>query len=67
MLQAFLTEMLVDQKRKEVNAMQKQYEAPEVTLIGQANQVVMGGGFGGGDNMQLTAPDFEFEHDWPLI
>ena len=47
--------------------MQKKYEIPELTIIGQANDVVMGSGGGGFDNMQQTAPDFEFEHDWPLI
>lgn len=47
--------------------MQKQYGAPKLTLIGQANKVIMGGGFAAGDNLQQAAPDFEFEHDWPLI
>lgn len=43
--------------------MTKTYEAPELTLIGQADEVVMGGGIGGGDMGQETAPDFEFEQD----
>ncbi len=48
--------------------MQKLYEAPQLTLIGQANDVVMGSGCCGNDGgTQQFAPDFEFEHDWPLI
>lgn len=47
--------------------MQKNYEAPQLTLIGQANQIVMGSNIGGLDSGNQTAPDFEFEHDWPLI
>jgi len=43
--------------------MRKQYEAPELTLIGQAEEVVMGAGIGGDDLPQLAAPDFEFEQD----
>jgi len=47
--------------------MQKRYEAPELTLIGQADEVVMGSTNGGVDLPNESAPDFEFEHDWPLI
>jgi hypothetical protein len=47
--------------------MRKTYEAPKLTLIGQAQKVVMGSGPMGLDNGQQTAPDFEFEQDWPLI
>jgi hypothetical protein len=43
--------------------MQKKYEAPELTLIGQADEVVMGLGIGGDDLPHQTAPDFEFEQD----
>jgi len=43
--------------------MQKNYEAPELTLIGQASEVVMGLGSWGDDAPQLSAPDFEFEQD----
>jgi hypothetical protein len=43
--------------------MQKKYEAPELTLIGQADEVVMGSGCCGNDLAQQTAPDFEFEQD----
>jgi hypothetical protein len=43
--------------------MQKQYEAPELTLIGQAEEVILGvGGFAGDLGMQAGA-DFEFEQD----
>jgi hypothetical protein len=54
-------------KGKEVKRMHKRYEAPQVTLIGQASDVVMGSGPSGFDGINQTAPDFEFEHDWPLI
>ena len=43
--------------------MQDKYEAPELTLIGQADEVVMGCGIGGGDCPLETALDFEFEQD----
>jgi hypothetical protein len=43
--------------------MQKKYEAPELTLVGPATEVVMGAGPGSGDFGQLAAPDFEFEQD----
>jgi hypothetical protein len=52
-----------NKNRKEVKPMQKKYEVPELTLIGQADEVVMGVGPFGDDNMQLSAPDFEFEQD----
>ncbi len=43
--------------------MEKQFEAPELTFIGQADEVVLG--FGGtiGDFNTAIAPDFEFEQD----
>ena len=43
--------------------MQKKFEAPELTLIGQADEVVMGSSVGGDDYPQQLAPDFEFEQD----
>jgi hypothetical protein len=43
--------------------MQKKYEAPELTVIGQAEEVVMGIFFGGDDYPQKAAVDFEFEQD----
>jgi hypothetical protein len=43
--------------------MQKNYEAPELTLIGPANEVVMGSGDAGTDMPLQSAPDFEFEQD----
>ena len=43
--------------------MQKKYEAPELTLIGQADEIVMGSGIVGTDMPHLSAPDFEFEQD----
>ena len=43
--------------------MQEEYEAPELTLIGQANELVMGGGTGGDDLPKLFGWDFEFEPD----
>jgi hypothetical protein len=47
--------------------MKKSYEAPELSLIGQANDIIMGSGCNGVDMPQQAAPDFEFESDWPLI
>ncbi len=43
--------------------MQKKYEAPEVKLIGQAAEVVMGTGINGDDAPFQTVLDFEFEQD----
>lgn len=43
--------------------MQSKFEAPEVRLVGQASEVVMGGGSLGNDNPLQAAPDFEFEQD----
>lgn len=47
--------------------MRRRYEEPELTFIGPATDVVAGSGIGGGDSPHLSAPDFEFEPDWPLI
>ena len=46
--------------------MQKQYEAPELTLIGQADKVVLGPGAIGLDLALESPPDFEFEQDEPV-
>jgi hypothetical protein len=43
--------------------MRKQYDAPELTLIGQAEEVILGGGLGSSDLGLETGPDFEFEQD----
>lgn len=43
--------------------MQSKYEAPELTLIGQAEEIVMGANWGGDDVPNQLALDFEFEHD----
>ena len=43
--------------------MQNEYETPELTLIGQVEEIVMGSGIGGDDIPNQLAPDFEFEHD----
>lgn len=48
--------------------MQKQYEAPQLAIVGKANDVVMGSSCCGTDGgVHQGAPDFEFEFDWPLI
>ena len=44
--------------------MQNNYEAPELTLIGEANEVVMGAGVGGDDLPRQFGLDFEFEDDF---
>jgi hypothetical protein len=43
--------------------MTKKYEAPELTLIGQADEVIKGTGGSGLDFPFESGPDFEFEHD----
>jgi len=43
--------------------MQKLYEAPELTLIGRADEVVLGLPGDGLDMGTLGALDFEFEQD----
>ena len=43
--------------------MQEEYEAPELTLIGEADKVVMGFGGSGPDFPFQAAADFEFEQD----
>ena len=44
--------------------MEKKYEAPELTLIGEASEVVMGFALSGPDSFgHQTASDFEFEQD----
>ncbi len=43
--------------------MQHQYETPELALIGEANDVVMGTSLGGNDFPKQFGSDFEFEHD----
>lgn len=43
--------------------MQNNYDAPELTFIGEANEVVMGSGVGGDDFPKQAAVDFEFEQD----
>jgi hypothetical protein len=43
--------------------MYKEYEAPQLTLIGQADEVVLGMMGLDGDVGFEAAPDFEFEQD----
>lgn len=43
--------------------MQNKYEAPELTLIGQASDVVMGTSLAGNDYPLNFGSDFEFEQD----
>jgi hypothetical protein len=43
--------------------MKNNYEAPELTLCGEANEVVMGGGGSGVDLPYENAWDFEFQQD----
>ena len=39
------------------------YEVPELTLVGEADDVVLGMGFDGDDCPLESALDFEFEQD----
>lgn len=43
--------------------MNNQYEAPELTPVGTADEVVMGTGTGGDDAARFFGADFEYEHD----
>ena len=43
--------------------MKEQYEAPELTLIGEADEVVMGMAGSGSDLPFHSAMDFEFVQD----
>ena len=43
--------------------MQEEYEAPELTLIGQADEVVMGANGSGFDLAHEFGWDFEYEQD----
>ena len=43
--------------------MHNNFEAPVLTVIGQADEVVMGSSIGGIDAPFQTEPDFEFEQD----
>ncbi|HZE68994.1 MAG TPA: hypothetical protein VE135_05625 [Pyrinomonadaceae bacterium] len=43
--------------------MHNKYEVPELTLIGEAEEVVMGTTWGGVDLPNQAAWDFEFEQD----
>ena len=43
--------------------MQKQYELPNLTVIGEAENVVLGASVGLGDFGMQVVPDFEFEQD----
>jgi hypothetical protein len=50
-------------RKKGGKPMQNNYEAAELTLIGEANEVVMGAGVGGDDFPKHFGFDFEFEQD----
>jgi len=43
--------------------METRYEAPELTVIGEAEEVVMGVLVNGDDYPFRSAPDFEFAQD----
>ena len=43
--------------------MQNKYEAPELTLLGQTEEIVFGFGPGGDDVPNQFGFDFEFEQD----
>ena len=58
-----MNQRFMKSERKEVSPMQNNYEAPELTLLGKANELVMGGGIGGDDFPKQYGFDFEFEQD----
>ena len=41
----------------------KDFEAPQLTIIGESRDVVQGAPFSGWDHRGLLAPEFEFESD----
>jgi hypothetical protein len=43
--------------------MRKEFEAPELTVIGKADEVIMGGGIGTSEVLTQVPADFEFEED----
>jgi hypothetical protein len=43
--------------------MEKTYDAPELSFIGEASDVVMGLSGSAGETFGLSAPDFGFEDD----
>ena len=43
--------------------MENKHEAPELTLIGQADEMILGTVGGGLDGLGMSASDFEFEQD----
>jgi len=43
--------------------MESKFEAPELTRVGEAGEVVMGSTGGGMDLPFNLSPDFEFEYD----
>ena len=53
----------LNNRGKEVSEMLKRYETPELTQVGQAEEVVLGSVFVGDDFPQKSAFDFEFEQD----
>jgi hypothetical protein len=56
-------EFLEFRKKGGGGPMQSKYEAPELTLIGQAEEIVMGTSWGGDDVPNQFGMDFEFEQD----
>jgi hypothetical protein len=56
--------VLSDQEKKEVISMEKEYEPPELVLIGRVDEVVLGTpSFGHDGDEGIVDPDFEYEQD----
>ena len=50
--------------KDDVNDVTEQdFEAPQLTIVGESKDVVQGAPFSGWDHKGLTAPEFEFESD----
>ena len=47
----------------DVDEVGQEFEAPEVTDLGKATDVVQGGIISGWDHRGMSAPEFEFESD----
>ena len=50
-------------KQDETNATSQDFEAPQVTIVGEVADVVQGIPFSGWDHRGMLAPEFEFESD----
>lgn len=53
----------MSEKREVPELTQGEFEVPELTVIGEAGDVVLGVPFSGLDYRGMSSPEFEFESD----